>query len=350
MQGLYDELIIADTGSTDKTIEIAKSYGARVEHFDWINDFGAARNYSFSFATGDFIVWCDADDILYPGDDIKLRNLILKYGSDPNVDGIHLPYIYSHVKIEENMMPDFKYHILRVVRNGTAKWKGRIHEYMEHSSFKTITLNDVEFHHYRDEERGTRNTARNLKILKEVVNSCTPEEKPRYLFYYGKECMYNSLWDDAINAFKEYIPISYWEPEKHRAHYETALCYKTLGNIPEAKKYALEAIQINENYVEPYILLGQIAYEEKRWKDVIKWMQASLNCTKPQVSFFDYIPYSTYIPHDNMSIAYYNLGQYQKGYEHLIRALSYKPNDPRLIGNKKFFEDKLKDFKYTTTK
>ncbi|MEG0091522.1 MAG: glycosyltransferase, partial [Oscillospiraceae bacterium] len=58
-----DELIIVDTGSSDKTKEIAGQYTDYVYDFLWVDDFSAARNYSYSFATGDYIMWVDADDV-----------------------------------------------------------------------------------------------------------------------------------------------------------------------------------------------------------------------------------------------------------------------------------------------
>ncbi|MCW3096929.1 MAG: hypothetical protein JWL77_2547 [Chthonomonadaceae bacterium] len=59
-----EEIIVIDTGSTDRTIEIALSHGARVEHFVWCDDFSAARNESLKYATGDWILWLDGDDTL----------------------------------------------------------------------------------------------------------------------------------------------------------------------------------------------------------------------------------------------------------------------------------------------
>lgn len=59
---IVDEMIIVDTGSTDRTIEIARKYGARVEEFKWTGDFSEARNYSFSLATCDYIYSADADE------------------------------------------------------------------------------------------------------------------------------------------------------------------------------------------------------------------------------------------------------------------------------------------------
>ena len=64
VKGLVDELIVVDTGSTDATVDIAKRFGAKVYTFAWIDDFSAARNVSLKYATGDWILWLDADDVL----------------------------------------------------------------------------------------------------------------------------------------------------------------------------------------------------------------------------------------------------------------------------------------------
>lgn len=72
---IIDEIIVVDTGSTDKTIEVAEKYGAKIYNFTWIDDFAAARNYSFSKASKEYIFWLDADDILFPGDKEKFKEL-----------------------------------------------------------------------------------------------------------------------------------------------------------------------------------------------------------------------------------------------------------------------------------
>ena len=59
-----DEMIVVDTGSTDKTKEIAEAFGARIYDFEWIDDFSAARNYSLSQAQGDWILVMDADEVI----------------------------------------------------------------------------------------------------------------------------------------------------------------------------------------------------------------------------------------------------------------------------------------------
>ncbi|HEY2083203.1 MAG TPA: glycosyltransferase family 2 protein [Verrucomicrobiae bacterium] len=73
VRGVADEIIVADTGSTDRTVEIAKESGAVVCHFPWCDDFSAARNHSISHARGDWILWMDADEELLPESAAELR-------------------------------------------------------------------------------------------------------------------------------------------------------------------------------------------------------------------------------------------------------------------------------------
>jgi len=64
VQGLVDEIVVVDTGSTDRTVEIAESFGAKLGSFPWNDNFSDARNESLKLATGDWIMWLDPDDLL----------------------------------------------------------------------------------------------------------------------------------------------------------------------------------------------------------------------------------------------------------------------------------------------
>jgi GT2 family glycosyltransferase len=76
VRGSFDEIVVVDTGSTDRTREIAREFGARVFDFAWIDDFAAARNVALSHATGDFAFWLDADDVVDPSQRETLRSLL----------------------------------------------------------------------------------------------------------------------------------------------------------------------------------------------------------------------------------------------------------------------------------
>ena len=68
VQDIVDEMIIVDTGSTDQTKEIAHSFSAKVLDFEWVQHFAKARNFAFSHATKEYVLWLDADDVLLEED------------------------------------------------------------------------------------------------------------------------------------------------------------------------------------------------------------------------------------------------------------------------------------------
>lgn len=77
---IVDEIIVVDTGSNDKTVEIAESLGAKVYHFEWVSDFAKAKNYALSKATGDWIIFLDADEYFDLEKSKNIPKLIKKYG------------------------------------------------------------------------------------------------------------------------------------------------------------------------------------------------------------------------------------------------------------------------------
>ena len=92
VKDIADELIVIDTGSTDRTVEIAREHGAQVGHFEWCNDFAAARNASIAPATGDWILFLDADEELSPIGKADLPRLL----SQTQVSLYRLPLINTH--------------------------------------------------------------------------------------------------------------------------------------------------------------------------------------------------------------------------------------------------------------
>jgi tetratricopeptide (TPR) repeat protein len=78
IKGLADEVIVVDTGSTDSTVEVAENFGATVYHFEWCDDFAAARNESLKYATMDYILWLDGDDEVMQDDHQKIKRHLME--------------------------------------------------------------------------------------------------------------------------------------------------------------------------------------------------------------------------------------------------------------------------------
>ena len=107
-----DEIVIVDTGSLDRTKEIAWKYTDLVFDFVWRDDFSAARNYAFSRASKEYCMWLDADDVLTPANAGRL--LRLKENLQPEVDMVMMPYITA---FDPEGNPAFSYFRERIVKN-----------------------------------------------------------------------------------------------------------------------------------------------------------------------------------------------------------------------------------------
>ena len=102
LQGIADEIVIVDTGSTDRTKEIARLYTSRIYDFAWIHDFSAARNFAFSKATMDYIYSADADEVLEERD--RQKFLQLKQVLLPEVEIVEMIYVNPE---DRNMVYNF---------------------------------------------------------------------------------------------------------------------------------------------------------------------------------------------------------------------------------------------------
>ncbi len=126
VRGIFDEIVIVDTGSQDRTIEIARSFGAKVFEFAWVDDFAAARNEALAHASGDFIFWLDADDVVEPAEQEKLRTLlatlstddlagyVVRCACDPSPDGTGGETVVDHIRL--------------FPRRDDVRWTYRVHE------------------------------------------------------------------------------------------------------------------------------------------------------------------------------------------------------------------------------
>ena len=123
VKDVVDEIIIVDTGSNDSTIEIVKKYTDQVYHFNWVDDFSKARNYAFSRASKDYIMWLDADDVIFENDLINLKQL--KNNLDTSVDMVMMKY---NVAFDEYNNPTLSYYRERLMsRKKNYQWISPIH-------------------------------------------------------------------------------------------------------------------------------------------------------------------------------------------------------------------------------
>jgi len=136
MRSFADEMIVVDTGSTDQSVETARAGGARVLHFDWINDFSAAKNFALDAATGDWIVFPDADEYFAEESNPRVRPLLEEYDAHPYLDGfiVHL----VNIDVDTGALLGTSAEVQRIFRRAPhIRFVGSIHEHREHLSGDT---------------------------------------------------------------------------------------------------------------------------------------------------------------------------------------------------------------------
>ena len=159
VKDVVDEIIIVDTGSADRTKEIAAFYTDKIFDFIWIDHFSAARNYSFSKATKEYYMWMDADDVLPENEKQKLlqwkRNSISK---EQLPDVIMMKYVTAFDEFGKGIFSFYRERILR--RDIRCFWKGRVHEAIV--PFGKVEYLDISIEHRSEKETYSD---RNLKML-----------------------------------------------------------------------------------------------------------------------------------------------------------------------------------------
>ena len=166
VKGVVDEIVVVDTGSTDNTVKIAEEYGAKIFNFKWINDFSAARNYSLSKCSGEWILYLDADERLNKESVTELKKMV---SSNKRIGVFCNIYNIDEFNNKPNLM---KY--TRLFKNSLGiGFKGRAHEQIENSleekKYKLVNSNIIITHiGYNLDRDGLKEKARrNLSLLLE---------------------------------------------------------------------------------------------------------------------------------------------------------------------------------------
>ena len=168
-KGYAFEQIVVDTGSTDKTVEIAERMGAKVFHFEWINDFSAAKNFAIEQASGRWIAFLDADEY-FPEEDVKkLISLISNIENDPKLSKIESAISCPIVNIDEDGRPIMVFNQQRIFKNSPGiRYKGSIHEYLdlEHPGFNAPELNVIHTGYSTTAYAETGKAERNVDMIR----------------------------------------------------------------------------------------------------------------------------------------------------------------------------------------
>jgi tetratricopeptide (TPR) repeat protein len=235
LKGVCDEVVVVDTGSTDATVAIAESYGCKVGHTEWTNDFSAARNVALDLATGDWALWIDADERL----DGNSYSTILSGLVRPQFGGFTIPIInYLNDDESQDLVQHRPCRLFRLLPE--IRFEGKIHEQITPSihelGLPIAHLDGALIHHYgyRASEMDAKNKGdRNISlILSELERN--PEDGFHW-FNLGNSYFNENEWEKCAEACKK--AAGFLEP----GIYHGQFCYQLwafslhfLGRFEEA--------------------------------------------------------------------------------------------------------------------
>lgn len=336
VKDLVDEIVIVDTGSSDRTKEIAQQFTERVIDFQWIDDFSAARNFAFSHATKDYIFWMDADDVLLEEDQQKFKKL--KEDLTQEVDVVSMLY---HIAFDEYDNPTFSFRRNRLVkREKNFVWKGPVHEYLEIGG-KVIASDVAITHRKKDKKKSTVPSDRNLKIYEKRLEQ-GETFTPRNLFYYSNELKDHGQYEKAIQYYNKFLDTDKgWIEDKIRACINLATCYRSIGDAEKEIDALIKSISYDAPRPEVSCRMGDLYKERKLYDKAIMWYQFAIQVDTDKIQGFKQESYSTWYPYLQLCVCHWHKGDKELANEYNKKAKEYRPNDPTILQNEQFFEKHL---------
>lgn len=322
-----DLVLIADTGSTDKTVEKAIECGAKV-HDIFVKPwrFDKARDTALALIPGDFDVCIslDLDEILEPGwrEEIERvwteQTTRLRYKFDWGCgisffyEKIHHRHGYHwHHPVHEYPRPD-----------------GRIHEVYAHTDMLLVS-------HHPDP---TKSRGQYMPLLELAVKE--DPRCPRNAFYHARELTFHYRWQEAIDALNKYLlmPEATWQNERCYAMRLLGKSYEETSNYWEALSWYRKACAEAPTTREPWCDLAMFCYRNNNWNECLFAAQQALAITNKQEVYTMSPEVWTEKPYDLGSIASWHLGYKEQAIAYCKEALKYAPSDVRLIENLKSME------------
>ncbi|MBR5303002.1 MAG: glycosyltransferase family 2 protein [Clostridia bacterium] len=329
-----DEIIILDTGSTDRTKDIALQYTPNVHEYLWQNDFAAARNSSFALATKPFIIWLDADDVIDPGELDKL--LALKAQLHEGIDAVMMPYHYAFAV---DGTPALVFERERIVRRAAGfRFCGVVHEAMAVSG--NVIHADIAIRHTG--EHGKSSNRRNLSIYETWI-ARGKKLDAREQYYYARELKGAGEYARAEQAFSAFLMMDGWTVNRQDALVERAHCLMQLGRTLEAKRACLSALEEGEPRAEALCALGAAFLQEGGLHAAAMWYRAALLCRMPEDKrTFTYPDAYGYVPLMQLCMILSRLGEEQEACRMNEQALLLRPGDSAALQNRAYFAWRLK--------
>ena len=333
VQGLVEEIIVADTGSSDRTVELAQEGGARVYSFPWTEDFSQARNFSFSKATQQYCLWLDADDVIDP--EYREGFLQLKAGLPPQTDVVMLPY---HTAFDSRGTPVLTYYRERLIRRlAGLRWQGAVHEAIPPVGNVVYWDKAAVSHrkiHPSDPDR-------NLRIFQSLLSQGR-DLSPREQFYYARELAAHGREEEAAALWEDFLASGEgWAENQRQACRDLSACYLRQGKQAAAFAALARGLRLGPPQAELCCDLGAFFFRQRDYPAAAFWYEAAL--TRPrQDQSGGFVSPDCYgsLPCIQLCVCYDRMGDISTAAAYNALAGSFRRGDAAVAYNRQYFAEK----------
>lgn len=334
LKGIASEIIIVDTGSTDRTVDIARTYGATVKSMVWNDDFSEARNLSIKDVKSDWILYLDADEYIDNSSKVFFENLI-------TANRAKAYYIKIVSLLSEDNDDIFTEHyMVRLFNNKFGfKFKDFIHEQLilENGDDYEREVSPVILWHsgYLKKVVGERNkNERNYNLLLKAIE--TNPDNPFNYYNMGINLFSIENHQEAIKYFDltvekldgrqtAYLPFCY--------SFKSS-CYSSLGRYNQAVEEAKEALKISPDFKEAYFNLANAYYYINEFEKAIINFKNALE-VKDVILLGGVLDkgVSSWKTYNGMGITYLKMADYENSINYLEKAYEHEKKSPMIILN-----------------
>ena len=357
-----DAAYVLDTGSEDKTVEIAKSLGAIVEvntsfnytatkeDEEWVKNyigpqsylregdklfrFAQARNYLLSITPKEYnwILWIDSDDIFDGASNIPK---IIQIAEEQQATSVFLNYLYQ---CEFNPDGSLKTVIIQHLRerffrnDGTYIWKGEIHETLiAEKAFKNIDLKEAQVIHTITNEDITGSIGRNIRNLEFEVRD-TQANDPRPIYYLAKayfDLQTDEYRKEAERLIKEgYLKASGWGEERAQAWDYVAWIRRHFNDPSNTIKAAHNSLIENPLFPGTYVTVAEGCLLKGQWDFALHWVKIAMSIPRPQTTLI-VNPLEDLVRSLNIVyVASMNLGKFEDAWAAAVKLWELAPTRP----------------------
>jgi glycosyltransferase involved in cell wall biosynthesis len=272
-----DAVYITDTGSTDGTVEIAKSLGAHVSHFEWVKDFARARNASFEPVKEDYVMWIDGDDVLENQDQFKLWRDNVMMLADYWIATYHYALDAATGK------PVCSFARERVLKRSMGfRWRYFVHEGVPPISMYGIKpkINVAPFwsiKHLRTQADLEKDKSRNLELFEAHKSNLDT----RMTYYWGKELFEQKQPVEAIPKLLDSCTKKDLEHHDRMLGYQyCAMAYMQCNQYEKAIDVAMIGVQLEPNRAEYHCIIADSYLKIQQPAKAIPFYYAAMNCQR----------------------------------------------------------------------